>query len=99
MAALPFLTPTPKPLPQTHAGAAKAAIDAMTRHLAVEWGPQNIRINSIAPGPIEGTEGMSKLGESYWVNGHHANKLWHMHSQGVVCEHDDPLPINIAIVQ
>lgn len=47
---------------QTHAGAAKAAIDAMTRHLAVEWGPQNIRINSIAPGPIEGTEGMSKLG-------------------------------------
>lgn len=46
-----------------HAGAAKAAIDAMTRHLAVEWGPQNIRINSIAPGPIEGTVGMSKLGE------------------------------------
>lgn len=25
---------------QTHAGAAKAAIDAMTQHLAVEWGPE-----------------------------------------------------------
>ena len=34
----------------------------MTKHLAVEWGPQNIRINCIAPGPIEGTEGMRKLG-------------------------------------
>ena len=48
-----------------HAGSAKAAIDAMTRHLAVEWGPSGIRINGIAPGPIEGTVGMRKLGELY----------------------------------
>lgn len=34
----------------------------MTKHLAVEWGSQNIRINAIAPGPIEGTVGMNKLG-------------------------------------
>ncbi|XP_064405971.1 peroxisomal 2,4-dienoyl-CoA reductase [(3E)-enoyl-CoA-producing]-like [Halichondria panicea] len=47
---------------QVHAGSAKAAIDAMTRHLAVEWGPNNIRVNCIAPGPIEGTVGMRKLG-------------------------------------
>ncbi|XP_038676665.1 peroxisomal 2,4-dienoyl-CoA reductase isoform X1 [Scyliorhinus canicula] len=47
---------------QVHAGSAKAAIDAMTRHLAVEWGPDNIRINSLAPGPISGTEGFRKLG-------------------------------------
>lgn len=46
---------------QTHAGAAKAAIDAMTRHLAVEWGPLGIRVNCIAPGPIDDTEGMSRL--------------------------------------
>ena len=42
--------------------------DAMTKHLAVEWGPQNIRINCIAPGPIEGTEGMRKLGMSIVSN-------------------------------
>ncbi|XP_058434430.1 peroxisomal 2,4-dienoyl-CoA reductase [(3E)-enoyl-CoA-producing] isoform X1 [Marmota monax] len=49
---------------QVHAGSAKAAVDAMTRHLAVEWGPQNIRINSLAPGPISGTEGLRRLGGS-----------------------------------
>ena len=37
-------------------------LDALTKHLAVEWGPENIRINGIAPGPIEGTEGLRKLG-------------------------------------
>lgn len=47
---------------QVHAGSAKAAIDAMTKHLAVEWGAKSIRVNCIAPGPIEGTEGMRKLG-------------------------------------
>ncbi|XP_005391704.1 PREDICTED: peroxisomal 2,4-dienoyl-CoA reductase [Chinchilla lanigera] len=47
---------------QVHAGCAKAAVDAMTRHLAVEWGPQNIRVNSLAPGPISGTEGLRRLG-------------------------------------
>uniref|UniRef100_A0A494BAS6 Peroxisomal 2,4-dienoyl-CoA reductase [(3E)-enoyl-CoA-producing] n=2 Tax=Mus musculus TaxID=10090 RepID=A0A494BAS6_MOUSE len=46
---------------QLHAGAAKAAVDAMTRHLAVEWGPQNIRVNSLAPGAISGTEGLRRL--------------------------------------
>ncbi|XP_057358770.1 peroxisomal 2,4-dienoyl-CoA reductase [(3E)-enoyl-CoA-producing] isoform X2 [Manis pentadactyla] len=49
---------------QAHAGSAKAAVDAMTRHLAVEWGPQNIRVNSLAPGPISGTEGFRRLGGS-----------------------------------
>lgn len=43
--------------------------DAMTRHLAVEWGPQNIRVNSLAPGPISGTEGMRRLGKSLWEFG------------------------------
>lgn len=44
-------------LPSFHA-------DAMTRHLAVEWGPQNIRVNSLAPGPISGTEGLRRLGKA-----------------------------------
>lgn len=42
-----------------HATAAKAGIDALTRTLAVEWAPQRIRINAIAPGPIP-TEGVRK---------------------------------------
>lgn len=41
--------------------------DALTRHLAVEWGPQDIRVNAIAPGPIEGTEGFRKLGDVFEV--------------------------------
>ncbi|KAM5152953.1 peroxisomal 2,4-dienoyl-CoA reductase [(3E)-enoyl-CoA-producing] isoform 1-T1 [Mantella aurantiaca] len=47
---------------QMHAGSAKAAIDTMTKHLAVEWGPSKVRVNSLAPGPIVGTEGMRRLG-------------------------------------
>lgn len=46
---------------QAHAGAAKAGIDNLMRNLALEWGRYGIRSNSIAPGPIEGTEGMRKL--------------------------------------
>jgi peroxisomal 2,4-dienoyl-CoA reductase len=42
-----------------HATAAKAGVDALTRTLAVEWAPQRIRLNAIAPGPIP-TEGVKK---------------------------------------
>ncbi|MEZ4235666.1 MAG: SDR family oxidoreductase [Myxococcota bacterium] len=46
---------------QVHAASAKAGVDAMTRGLAVEWGPAGIRVNGIAPGPIDETPGMEKL--------------------------------------
>jgi peroxisomal 2,4-dienoyl-CoA reductase len=46
---------------QLHVSAAKAGVDALTRQLAVEWGRYGIRSNAIAPGPIEDTEGMSRL--------------------------------------
>jgi len=42
-----------------HATAAKAGVDALTRTLAMEWAPQRIRVNAIAPGPIP-TEGVRK---------------------------------------
>ncbi len=46
---------------QAHVCAAKAGIDQLARVLAVEWGPEGVRVNNIAPGPIEGTEGMKRL--------------------------------------
>ena len=46
---------------QVHAAAAKAAVDATTRGLALEWGSYGVRVNGIAPGPVRGTPGMLKL--------------------------------------
>ena len=46
---------------QVHAAAAKAGIDSMTRTLAVEWGAYGIRVNGLAPGPVDGTEGVRRL--------------------------------------
>ena len=48
---------------QVHVGAAKAGIDMLMRNLALEWGRHGIRANSIVPGPIEGTEGLSRLND------------------------------------
>ena len=47
---------------QASACAAKAGVDQLTRVLALEWGGDGIRVNSISPGPVDGTEGMRKLG-------------------------------------
>ena len=37
----------------SHYGASKAAVINFTTTLAMEWAPHNIRVNCIAPGPIE----------------------------------------------
>jgi NAD(P)-dependent dehydrogenase (short-subunit alcohol dehydrogenase family) len=50
--------PTPY---QVHVCAAKSGVDMLTRVLAMEWGGDGIRVNSIVPGPIEGTEGIRRL--------------------------------------
>ena len=44
-----------------HAGAAKAGILSLSRALAVEWGPDKIRVNTISPGPIGDTEGVRRM--------------------------------------
>jgi peroxisomal 2,4-dienoyl-CoA reductase len=46
---------------QVHAAAAKAGVDSLTRTLAAEWGRYGIRVNGVAPGPTEGTEGVRRL--------------------------------------
>ena len=50
----------PTPL-QAHPGAAKAAVDKLTQDLAMEWGPAGVRVVGLAPGGVEGTEGMKRL--------------------------------------
>lgn len=46
---------------QSHVSAAKAAVDALSAVLAVEEGPNGVRSNVIAPGPIRDTEGWGRL--------------------------------------
>ena len=49
---------------QIHACAAKAGVNQLVRVLAMEWGPEGVRVNGISPGPIAGTEGMARLAPS-----------------------------------
>ena len=46
---------------QSHVCAAKAGVDMVTKTLALEWGPMGVRVNSIAPGAVDDTEGMKRL--------------------------------------
>ncbi|MEO8910732.1 MAG: SDR family oxidoreductase [Gemmatimonadaceae bacterium] len=50
------------PMPmQAHVCAAKAGVDMLTKCLAIEWGAEGVRVNSIAPGAVDETEGMRRL--------------------------------------
>jgi NAD(P)-dependent dehydrogenase (short-subunit alcohol dehydrogenase family) len=42
-----------------HSAAAKAGVMSLTQTLAVEWAPHRIRVNAVAPGPVE-SEGAAR---------------------------------------
>jgi len=46
---------------QAHVCAAKAGIDIFSKTLAIEWAAAGVRVNVIAPGPVDDTEGMRRL--------------------------------------
>ena len=50
--------------PTAHYGAAKAALDAYSRTLAVELAPSGIRVNVVSPGPIS-TPGSDELRQAF----------------------------------
>jgi NAD(P)-dependent dehydrogenase (short-subunit alcohol dehydrogenase family) len=47
-----------------HSAAAKAGVMSMTQTLAAEWAPHGIRVNAVAPGPIESPGAAKQLWDS-----------------------------------
>ncbi|MDX8148369.1 SDR family oxidoreductase [Lentzea sp. BCCO 10_0061] len=45
--------------------ASKAAMDALTRSWAIEFGPGGVRVNSVAPGPVATDKALAEAGEVF----------------------------------
>lgn len=58
------------PQPQCAYNASKAAVIMLTKSLAVEWAPHNVRVNSLSPGYIatEMTLSAPKEWKDHWTN-------------------------------
>ncbi|MDQ6770822.1 MAG: SDR family oxidoreductase [Gemmatimonadota bacterium] len=65
---------TPMPM-QAHVCAAKAGVDMLTKCLAIEWGPEGVRVNSIAPGAVDDTEGMRRLAPTPEIRNHFTRSI------------------------
>src|SRR5579864_8078163 len=50
-----------------HSAAAKAGVLSLTQTLAVEWAPHQIRVNAVAPGPVESPGAARQLWARPWV--------------------------------
>jgi citronellol/citronellal dehydrogenase len=46
-----------------HTGAARAGVENLTRTLAIEWAPEDVRVNAVAPGLIR-SSGTAQYGEA-----------------------------------
>jgi NAD(P)-dependent dehydrogenase (short-subunit alcohol dehydrogenase family) len=57
-----------------HSAAAKAGVMSMTQTLAVEWASHGIRVNAIAPGPIESPGAAKQL----WDNEQAVERITNM---------------------
>ena len=62
-----------------HSAAAKAGVMSMTQTLAVEWARYGIRVNAIAPGPIEASPGAAK---QLWNNANAVERITAMVPSG-----------------
>lgn len=49
---------------QSHVSAAKAGVDSIMASVSLEYGPMGVCANVIAPGGIDGTEGLERLASS-----------------------------------
>ena len=58
-----------------HSAAAKAGVLSLTRTLAVEWADAGIRVNAIAPGPVDTHGAGSRLWDSDEARASIAEKL------------------------